>query len=235
MKTILTILGLALLIFSETTAARAIADAKVARSFLDAHCVRCHGKKNPEGNVSLRDLSDDPKTPKDIEIWNRVYDQLFNGQMPPPDEKQPPSADREVAIASIKSSLKAAGVKMDELKELLPSRGNWVDHDALFSGKAVGEASTPSRVWRLSPESYKQFFTRLDQQFALELMSSGPAFKAPWNLVRKWDFTDYSALHRISGAEYEHHLLNCIVFAKKIVGKSNRLPSLKKLTGALSG
>lgn len=209
-------------------------DAKIARSFLDAHCVRCHGKKNPEGNVSLVALPADSKTPKDIEIWKRVYEQLDNGQMPPVDSKQPPSADRQVAIASIKSNLKAAGVKFDELKELLPARGNWVDHDALFSGKAAGEAATPSRVWRLSPESYKQFFTRLDQQFTLQLSSLGSEFKAPWNLARKWDFTDYSSLHRISGAEYEHHLRNCTTVTKRIIGKINGSPSFKNLKGAIS-
>ena len=204
------------------------ADAKAARSFLDAHCVRCHGTKKPEGNVSLRDLPADPKTPKEIEIWKRVYEQLDNGQMPPVDSKQPSTADRELAIASIKSNLKAAGVKFDELKELLPKRGNWVDHDLLFSGKAVGEAGTPSRVWRLTPESYKQFFVRLDQQFSLQLSSLGSEFKAPWNMPRKWDFADYSSLHRISGAEYEHHLRNCTTVAKRIIGKVNGSPSLNK-------
>ncbi len=216
-------------------------DAKVARSFLDAHCVRCHDKKNPEGNISLLALPADPKTPKDIEIWKRVYEQLDNGQMPPQDSKQPPAADRQVAIASIKSNLKAAGVKFDELKELLPARGNWVDHDALFSGQAVGEAATASRVWRLSPVSYKQFFIRLNGQLSLNMdhilfpsASQETPIIAPWNMPRKWDFADYSSLHRISGAEYEHHLRNCTTVAKRIVGKINGSPSFKNLKGALS-
>ena len=234
MKTTFSILGLALFAFSEAAAADAIADAKVARSFLDTHCVRCHGKKSPEGDVSLRELSPNPTTPMDIEIWKRVHEQLDSGLMPPADSKQPSTADRELAIASIKSNLKAAGVKFDELKELLPTRGNWVDHDLLFSGKAVGEAGTPSRVWRLTPESYKQFFVRLDQQFSLQLSSLGSEFKAPWNMPRKWDFTDYSSLHRLSGAEYEHHLRNCTTVAKRIVGKINGAPSFKNLKEALS-
>jgi hypothetical protein len=220
---------------SAVMAAEPGADAKTVRSFLNAHCVRCHGKEDPEGKVSLHALAFDSKAPKDLEAWKLVYEQLFNGHMPPPDKKQPPSADRQFAIASIKSSLKAAGVVMDELKELLPSRGNWVDHDALFSGRVVGEADTPSRVWRLSPESYKQFFIRLNGQFSLALENHiRDEFKAPWNLTRKWDFTDYSSLHRISGAEGEHHLRNCTVFARKIYEKVNRSPSLKNLEKALS-
>ena len=71
------------------------ADAKAVRSFLDAHCVRCHGKEDPEGKVSLHALAFDSKAPQDVETWKRVYEQLFNGQMPPPDRKQPSSTDRQ--------------------------------------------------------------------------------------------------------------------------------------------
>ncbi len=241
MRAIIATLALTLLMISEAAAVEPGADAKAVRLFLDAHCVRCHGKAEPEGKVSLHALSLDSKAPQDIEVWKRVYEQLFNGQMPPPDKKQPPSADREFAIASIKASLKAAGVKLDELKELLPARGNWVDHDALFSGKVVGEAATPSRVWRLSPESYRQFFLRLNAQLTLNLdhilfpsSSREAPLKAPWNLARKWDFTDYSSMHRISGAEYEHHLRNCQRFTKEIVPKIGRLAAFKNLAKALS-
>ncbi|MFT5041120.1 MAG: hypothetical protein ACI8TX_002092 [Hyphomicrobiaceae bacterium] len=240
MKTTLTTLGLALWMLSEATAAEPGVAAKSVRAFLDAHCVDCHGKQDPEGNVSLPALSFDSKAPQDIETWKRIYEQLDSGQMPPQDaKKQPRSADRQFAIMSIKSTLKAAGVKIDELKELAPARGNRVDHDALFSGKAVGEAGTPSRVWRLSPESYKQFFIRLNGQLSLGLdhilwpsSSREAPLNAPWNLARKWEFTDYSSLHRISGAEYEHHLRNCKRVTKEIVAK--RWSSLKKLAGALS-
>jgi hypothetical protein len=239
MKTILTTLSLTLLLHSAVMAAERGADAKSVRSFLNAHCIDCHGQQKPEGKLSLHAVSLDSKSPQDLETWKRVYEQLFNGQMPPPDAEQPPLADRQIAVASIKSSLKVAGVKMDELKELIPSRGNWVDHDALFSGKVVGEAGTPSRVWRLSPASYRQFVIRLNGQLSLNLdhilypsSSAEAPLKAPWNLTRKWDFTDYSSMHRISGAEYEHHLRNCKRITKEIVAK--RWPSLKKLAEALS-
>jgi len=210
MKMILTTLSLTLLIHSAVLAAEPGADAKTVRSFLDKHCVDCHGAKEPEAKVSLHSLSLDSKAPQDLETWKRVYEQLFNGQMPPPDEKQPPKVDHEFAVASIKSSLKAAGVKMDELKELLPSRGNWVDHDALFSGKAVGEAGTPSRVWRLSPESYTQFFARFEAEFSIDVRGIRP----PWSFARQWNFADYSSSHRLSDAEFDHHFRNCTAIAR---------------------
>ena len=240
MKTTLATLILTLSMFSAATAAGSGADGKSVIAFVDAHCMRCHGKEDPEGEISLHTLSPDPKSPKEIEIWKKIYEQLDSGQMPPRKAKQPSPVDRRHAIASVKSTLKAGGVKFDELKELSPSRGNWVDHDELFSGKAEGEVGTPSRVWRVSSESYRQFLIRLNVQLSLGLdpilfpSSSGEApLKSPWNLARKWDFTDYSSLHRISSAEYEHHLLNCKRVTKEIVSRIGRSPSFKKLAGAL--
>ncbi len=240
MKTTLATLILTLSIFSAATAAGPGADGKSVIAFVDAHCMRCHGKEDPEGDLSLHTLSPDPKSPKEIEIWKKIFEQLDSGQMPPRKAKQPSPVVRRHAIASVKSTLKAGGVKFDELKELSPSRGNWVDHDELFSGKAEGEAGTPSRVWRVSPESYKQFLIRLNVQLSLGLdhilfpsASSEAPLKSPWSLAPKWDFTDYSSLHRISSAEYEHHLLNCKRVTKEIVSRIGRSPSFKNLAGAL--
>ncbi len=231
MKKTLTILVLALGAHSETTAAETRADAKFVRSFLNSHCIDCHGKKDPKGKVSVHALSADPKTPLEIETWKKIYEQLDSRQMPPPDETQPPSADRQFAIESIKSTLKAAGVKIDELKELLPSRGNWVDHDALFSGKAVGEAGTPSRVWRLSPESYQQFFARLDGQFGMDTRG----IRSPWSFARQWNFADYSSSHRLSDAEIDHHFRNCAAIAKSLAPRlKNTNGPIKKMAAVLN-
>lgn len=189
------------------------ADARAVRGFLDRYCRDCHGKTDPEGNVSLDAISLASTKPGDIEIWKRVYDRVWDGQMPPLDVEQPRSSERQAALSSIKSRLKTAGMEFDELKDLIPSRGNWVDHDALFSGQIAGKADTPSRFWRLSPESYRQFFMRLGLG---EREGLDPRFLSPWNLVWRWEFTDYSALHRVSEAEYEHHLRNCGVAAKHL-------------------
>lgn len=218
------------------------ADMKGVRSFLDAHCIRCHGEKKPKGNVSLHKLTAPKKGAADLDLWNKIFEQIEAQQMPPLDAAQPSRIDRQVAVASLKLSLNAAGVKIDELKLLAPVRGNWVDHDALFSGKAVGESGTPARVWRISAKSYNRLFARIDEQYELGLTrtsmyggsaAAGPvqqlqaAVTPPWGAPRQWDFTDYSAIHRVSGAEIEHHLRNCKVTAKRL------LPELKKNKGPL--
>ena len=238
-------LTLAALVLTVAVQPRAIAqqpaELKEVRAFFDAHCVRCHGEKKQKGDIFLHKLTTPKKGAADLDLWNKVFDQIETRQMPPQDAEQPSSAERQVAAASIKQALATAGLKTDELKLLAPSRGNWVDHDALFSGKGVGEPGTPARVWRLSAKSYNRLFARIDEHYELDLTrvilpsyyAAGPvqqnqaAVTPPWGSPRQWDFTDYSAIHRVSSAEIEHHLRNCKVAAKKLI------PELKKTKGPI--
>ncbi len=221
-----------LLVFAQTAANAAdpVGDGTHLRSFLDAHCVRCHGEKKPKGDVALHDLSTKPKGAAELDLWKRIYEQVEGYQMPPIDSKQPMIAERQQAIELVKAVLKAGGAGVDELKALKPARGNWVDHDTLFSGKSFGEAATPGRIWRLTPKSYKQFFTRLDGQFGEQLRLE--SITPPWSFARQWDFADYSSSHRLSDAELDHHVRNCTMVAKKLVAGAMR-SQLKKLAGAL--
>jgi hypothetical protein len=239
-------LALAALVLTVAVQPRAIAqqpaELKEVRAFFDAHCVRCHGEKKQKGDIFLHKLTTPKKGAADLDLWNKVFDQIETRQMPPQDAEQPSSAERQVAAASIKQALATAGLKTDDLKLLAPSRGNWVDHDALFSGKAVGESGTPARVWRVSARSYNRLFARIDEAYGLDLTrvslyggssAAGPvqqiqaAVTPPWGSPRQWDFTDYSAIHRVSSAEIEHHLRNCKVAAQKL------LPELKKAKGPI--
>jgi hypothetical protein len=239
-------LALAALVLTVAVQPRAIAqqpaELKEVRAFFDAHCVRCHGEKKQKGDIFLHKLTTPKKGAADLDLWSKVFDQIETRQMPPQDAEQPSSAERQVAAASIKQALATAGLKTDDLKLLAPSRGNWVDHDALFSGKAVGESGTPARVWRVSARSYNRLFARIDEAYGLDLTrvslyggssAAGPvqqiqaAVTPPWGSPRQWDFTDYSAIHRVSSAEIEHHLRNCKVAAQKL------LPELKKAKGPI--
>lgn len=74
------------------------------------HCVTCHGKKKPEGDVSLVGMTSEPKTAAELAIWRNVFDKLARREMPPPDSEQPSDAERRRAARWIAATLKAAGV-----------------------------------------------------------------------------------------------------------------------------
>lgn len=158
-----------LLLVAHAVAAEQGRDPKALRSFLDTHCVGCHGEKEPEANVSLHALTVPMKGAADLGLWGRVYEQIEARQMPPVDAEQPSPAARLVMVRALGDALKAAGAAIDGLKSLAPSRGNWVDHDTLFSGKAVGESGTPARVWRLTAGGYTRLFARLDEAYGTGL------------------------------------------------------------------
>ena len=220
-------------------ASDAAADSAFALSFIKANCTECHGDSASEGDITLHQLAGDPATPADQLLWKKVFERLESGEMPPPDAEQPSLADRQQAMHWIKTALKAKGNGVDEFRALASAHGNWVDHDALFSGKDFGVSGTPSRVWRLTPESYLTLMKRLNKDFNLGLnnphASSGLSIGAPWALPRKWDFQDYSSSLMLTDPELDQHLNNCIRFAERMTKQFswNESP-VKKIQPVLS-
>lgn len=196
-------------------------------------CVECHGAKDPEGDLSLAAITPAMETPLQIAVWKQVLDRLDGLQMPPIEAEQPSADERGRAIGWIKSALRARGERFDELKPLASSRGNRVDHDALFSAPARGPAGTAGRVWRVSARAYTEFMKRIDGDFMLNLMRSeeGSPIKCPWGLPETWDFSDYSAAHRLTEAELEIHVINCTTLAKAL-RQRRALPAVEAVAAA---
>lgn len=200
-------------------------------------CVDCHGDADPEGGLALTKVSAAMETPVQIAVWKQLLDRLDSLQMPPIEAKQPSADERGRAIAWIKSALRARGERFDELKPLASSRGNRVDHDALFSAAAParGPAGTAGRVWRVSARAYTEFMKRIDGEFMLNLMRpEGSPIKCPWGLPETWDFSDYSAAHRLTEAELEVHVINCTTLAKAL-RQRRALPAVEAAAAAGKG
>jgi hypothetical protein len=190
------------------------------KPFLDQFCVQCHGEKKPKANLSLLNLTDAPIKRSEIDTWKTVLDVLEIGEMPPEGAKQPPSEQRQKMVAAIKGMLKNAGESIDEARWLAPSRGNWIDHDALFSGKPVDPAATRPRLWRLTGQAYEEFMRQKNLQFKLGIKSYGQdKIRAPWELRGQKEFSDYASSHKIGEADLEYHLRNATRVAKLMAVK----------------
>ena len=177
---------------------------------VERFCVSCHGKKQPKADLSLLKLPGDPRTPADLTTWKKVYGQLQSSAMPPEDSEQPPLESRLLAMDWIRQTLKVAGTPVDESKARASERGNWVDHKTLFSGKAFGDAATPSRVWRITDKAYDAYFKRLAKVSRLRDITP------PWRLPTQWSFPDYSTAHRVGEPEIEVHMRSSMRFAKRL-------------------
>jgi len=204
------------------TCPQARADASVLREFLSGHCTRCHGPKKAKADVTLHTLDLNGIQPHQVLLWKQVHEQIENGAMPPEDKPQPTTAERQRVLNWIRASLHAAGEYVDPFKRLQPSRGNWVDHDALFQSKPASEASSPDRVWRVTDAAYLQFMHRVIRDFRIDL--NPRMIIPPWRLEASREFSDYSISHRIGEAEIEIHQRNCERIATKVVTISKRNP-----------
>ena len=67
----------------------------VARPFVEAHCLRCHGEKKQKGNLRLDTLARDFAEPFAASRWADVLDRISSGEMPP--EGEPPPRPEEAA------------------------------------------------------------------------------------------------------------------------------------------
>ncbi len=104
--------------------------------FLQQHCVDCHGESDPEQGLSLVGLRSDRIDDGDLsDTWIRVLEALKFGQMPPPDQEQPPTDVVTEVGHQIQSRLEAAGHELDIDHRLSqPSYANLIRHEKLFDG-----------------------------------------------------------------------------------------------------
>lgn len=127
------------------------------RSFLGRHCVECHGPDKQKADLRLDQLAA-PGDPAVRDTWGRIAEQLALGEMPPADSLQPAPLEREHVLATLEAALGAgaAGGFSARDKLLLPGMGNYVDHATLFTEPPVRKAASPARLWRISPQIFKE-------------------------------------------------------------------------------
>ncbi len=201
--------------------------------FLKQYCINCHGVKKQSGKLDLRNFDSKSVTGSRVETWQKILDKLASGEMPPKDAQQPPAEERQHALLWIKRALQSAGAAVDESRWLNPSRGNWADHGALFSGKASGQTATRGRLWRLTGKGYEEFVQNLNVKFRLGFRTYGHhRVRSPWELSPHEGFRDYASQHRIGEPEIEHHLRNATRAARAMVArlpKRGGIPELQEL------
>ena len=189
-------------------------------AFLQQYCTRCHGTKKQEGKLALHQLDAKPVTETQVGTWKKMFGKLVSGEMPPEEAKQPSPNERAQALQWIKAVLRSAGVAVDDGKWMHPSRGNWVNHDALFSGKETAETATRGRLWRLTGQGYEEFIQSLNVKYRLGFRTYGHhRVRSPWELSPHEGFRDYASGHRIGEPEIEHHLRNATRVARAMVAR----------------
>ena len=205
-------------------------DAGSVVPLLQQLCADCHGEKKQKAKFALHDIDPDIAGGGDIERWEKILEMLSIGDMPPEDEKQPTAKQREQAVAWITDELKKIGRGPVEGSEVLPEHGNRIDHEALFSGEHKGPAYTRSRLWRISPEIYKRFASKIDM---------ARKFSAPLRTASAGGIRDYSFLYA-DEATIKTMLQNCkraatTMILGRVDSRRNRSSTKETKQGGRSG
>jgi hypothetical protein len=186
--------------------------------FLKQYCIRCHGPEKKKGNLALHDLG--PKA----EAWKGVLDKISTGEMPPEEAAQPTTDQRRQAIRLIMAN----GVRIDDDRR--PTKGNRLDHEALFSATGKAEPATPARLWRVSRPAYEEFFQKVNADLKLGFKSYGQhRFRGPWEFSSDEGFRDYALAHRIDEPEIEQHLRNATRAAQAMASRISEGKGLSAL------
>lgn len=136
---------------------------RFARSFLNKHCLDCHGDTEPEGNLSLHDLG--PVDEINAATWRSVWAQVTLQEMPPKDADQPEVIQRlQFSDAIVGELTRVMRDKGGFRAHLDPGKANFVNHDLLFGelpdGIQLKPTSSPARIWRVTPQEH---ITRLNE------------------------------------------------------------------------
>ncbi|MEI6714170.1 MAG: DUF1592 domain-containing protein [Verrucomicrobiota bacterium] len=75
---------------------------------INDHCVDCHGPKKQKGNFRIDELDLSISSIAIADRWNKVLNQVRNGEMPPENEKQPNDALKADFVKSLSMALAQA-------------------------------------------------------------------------------------------------------------------------------
>ena len=94
------------------TAASATAPARASstRAFLDQHCAACHDRETREAGLDLESLAAAGASPEANHLWEKLFDRVARGEMPPADAEQPPAADKATFLRELEATLRAEGL-----------------------------------------------------------------------------------------------------------------------------
>lgn len=85
----------------------AVAEAtpKIISNFIKNECLDCHDSSSKEGNLNLESLKFDLSDPDSFHSWERIFDRVDHGEMPPKDAEQPKPWAKKKFIGNLHSTL----------------------------------------------------------------------------------------------------------------------------------
>lgn len=74
-------------------------------AFLEGHCVECHDADVKKGGLDLTALAMDKLDPASFKPWQRIFERVRDGEMPPKKKPQPEQNEKDLFLAALKEPL----------------------------------------------------------------------------------------------------------------------------------
>ncbi|NNE91364.1 MAG: DUF1592 domain-containing protein [Verrucomicrobiales bacterium] len=94
------------LIFLASLAAHHALAAEPFETFLETHCISCHGPDKEKGDLRIDMLSRDFRAGMDGHLWAEVVEKINAGEMPPEDEPQPTEDEIAAILGQLDSRIR---------------------------------------------------------------------------------------------------------------------------------
>lgn len=105
-----------LLVASTALVAGVGKDRAALEGLLSKHCYECHDDLTTKGGLNLIDLPINLADHGNFELWQRVFDRVREGEMPPAEEPRPDQALTKSFLSSLEKPLLAADLADKEAK-----------------------------------------------------------------------------------------------------------------------
>ena len=187
--------------------------------FISNHCLDCHDAASAKGDIVLENFPSDFSDEAVAETWSKALEQIAFGEMPPKKKRRPDATESAELVAWLESELAEAG-HPSGLREKLkaPEYGNYVDHQKLFDGSMQDAPSSPSRLWKRSPNIFDSMLIRgigLGQGRHGRANGHVGKVKQPFTIEDKVGVKDYAALTRADSATLSTMMRNAEVLVDK--------------------
>jgi len=128
-----------------------------AQHFLETNCVDCHDDLTTEADLNLLELG--PISEENAAVWKAVWAQVAIEEMPPKKKSKISIIERlEFADWIIQGLSETMKHKGGFHAHKAPKKGNYVNHDLLFSPNTkdlnLRPTYSPKRLWRITPQEH---------------------------------------------------------------------------------
>ncbi len=92
------------------------------KPFLQSHCFDCHNSETHEGGLNLKELAFQPMHRVNAITWQKLFDRVAKGEMPPKNEPQPAAEKKAAFLAELGQQLRTASLSMQQKEGRGPVR-----------------------------------------------------------------------------------------------------------------